>query len=208
MIFMFVSSYVNNLLIGITFCWGSAMERGVFRGHLEEKQCAVFQQVLSGKKSREIAQTLQMSTKEVEQIVRRTCNQLGARTRIDAARAMAAHYRWTANPHLSESDRRSMPDSDSPVVRAKGVAKDGKTGSVQRNDLPYLLNDRSFSFVRSGRIDSLGSLLNFFGLEPNENSSGHGRRILLILALIVGSTLALSALISAMQGLNTLTSSW
>jgi DNA-binding CsgD family transcriptional regulator len=184
------------------------MERGVFRGNLEEKQCAVFQQVLEGKRSREIAEFLQISTKEVEQIVRRTCNQLGTRSRMDAARAMAAHYRWTEHPQLEECDQRSMANSQSAVARTRGAAKDGKTASAQRNDINYLQDVGSLAPSRSGRNDTFEKHFNFIGLQSIINSSSHGRRMLLILVLVVGSTLALSVLISAMQGLNNLTASW
>jgi DNA-binding CsgD family transcriptional regulator len=183
------------------------MERGVFRGNLEEKQCAVFRHVLDGKKGREIAQALQISTKEVEQIVRRTCNQLGARSRMDAARAMAAHYRWTASPQLNDGNRRSITDSESAVARPDGVTKKAQASSTQQNRTPYLQNVGSFTPLRAGNADSLGKYVTLFRLDENQNSSGHGRRILLIMILVVGSTLALSVLISAMQGFNNLVSS-
>lgn len=182
------------------------MERGVFRGNLEEKQCAVFQQVLEGKKSREIAQILQISTKEVEQTVRRTCNQLGVSNRMDAARAMAAHYGWTQHTRPNEGNRRSRPDCESTPEHPHTIGKGGATSSTQRDDIPHVQDVGGFEPMRSGRTAALGKSLSLFGLQSSETSLGHTRRILLIVVLIVGSTLALSALISAMQGFDKLVS--
>lgn len=169
------------------------MERGVFRGSLEEQQCAVFQQVLDGKTSREIAQILQISTKDVERIVRKTCQQLGVTNRKDAARAMAAHYRWNTKHCVDRASPRSDP---------------GRLHPAQRNDVSCINDAGSFNATHSHQTVKAKQLSDLFGLESSGWASSSFRRVLLLTILVLGSSLALSALISAMQGFETLVSSW
>lgn len=182
------------------------MERGVFRGNLDEKQRAVFQQVLEGKKGREIAQSLQISPTEVEKIVRRTCHQLGVTSRMDAARKMAAHYRWTTQSRLNEVDRRSGPARQFAGVRRHNGATVGKAANEAKTDVSCLQDISSFNAMRPDRFEIWGRFLDLFGTEANEVANGHFKRILLIALLVVGSTMALSALVSAMQGFDVLMS--
>lgn len=183
------------------------MERGMFRGNLDEKQCAIFQQVLVGKKGREIALHLQISPTEVEKIVRRTCRQLGVKSRMEAARAMSAHYRWKTQARLNEVDRRSGPGRQFAVVRRHTGAKIGKAANESKSDISCLQDIGSFNAVGRERLDVWGRLLDLFGTEASEIANGYSKRILLIALLIVSSTLALSALVSAMQGFDVLMSS-
>ena len=184
------------------------MERGVFRGNLDEEQCAVFQQIHDGKTGREIAQSLQISPTDVEKIVRRTCRQLGVTSRMHAARTMAAHYRWEAQPRLNEIDRRSGPAGQFAGERSHAAATDRKTAKKQLNDIPCLQDVGSFEAIEPIRTDIWSNLLDLFSIQTVKAASDHGRRLILIAILVVGSTLALSALVSAMQGFDRLVSSW
>jgi DNA-binding CsgD family transcriptional regulator len=184
------------------------MERGVFRGNLEEQQCAVFQRVLDGKRSSEIAQILQISTKDVEQTVRRTCRQLGVSNRMDAARAMAEHYKWTKHPRLNEGNRRSRPESESAREHRYTAANDRTTTNTQRNEIFHLQDGGNLGLASPSKTDNLDKKLGLSNFQSSLASSVYSRRILLMVILIVSSTLALSALISAMQGFDTLASSW
>jgi DNA-binding CsgD family transcriptional regulator len=169
------------------------MERGVFRGSLEEKQCAVFKQVLDGKHSREIAQILQISVKDVDGIIRKTCQQLGAKNRKDAARAMAAHYRWNTQHNVSHQ----IPRASSGVV------------SVDRNNDGRGLHDvGSLNADQRVKMTNSIDLPELFGALLNAVTSSYFKRTLLFVVLVVGSSIALGALVSAMQGFNMLVSSW
>jgi DNA-binding CsgD family transcriptional regulator len=184
------------------------MERGVFRGKLDEEQCVVFQQILDGKTGREIAQSLQINPIDIEKIVRRTCRQLGVTSRMKAARTMAAHYRWETQPRLNEIDQRSGPGWQFAGERSHTTAIDRKTAKKQFNDISSLQDVGSHEAMRPSRNDVWGKFLDLFIIQSNKLASGHGRRLILIAIIVVGSTLALSALVSAMQGFDRLVSSW
>jgi DNA-binding CsgD family transcriptional regulator len=183
------------------------MERGVFRGNLDAEQCAVFQQILNGKTSREIAQNLQISPKDIEKIVRRTCRQLGVTGRMHAACIMAAHFRWETHPRHNETDRRSRLAGQFAGERSHAAVTDRKTARNQLNDTFYLQDVGIFEAKDPIQSSIWRKWLDFFCTKSDKLASGHGRRLMLIALLVVSSTLALSALVSAMQGFDKLMSS-
>lgn len=183
------------------------MERGVFRGHLDDEQRIVFAHVLDGKSGREIAAALQMTPGRVEHIVRKTCRQLGADGRKDAARIIA-----------NQSDNRHHTSRDSLSRIAASINHNGADFSGVATKAVPTASDRQINgaYVRdvggnaSSQVDTvniLDEIAGMFGRLKPFDAVPLEQRILLIAFVVLCSTIALSALVSTLQGFDKLTGS-
>lgn len=184
---------------------GIAMESGVFRGELDDEQRAIFAQILHGKTGRDIAAVLGATPTRVEAIIRKTCRQLDAPNRQEAARIIACHYGWKQIPpilsaHSNLSRDRGRYGTENDHVSAKmaqterehharsGYVRDVGNQALDKDDGSGVYNEVA------GRI----SVSKIVAASPTM------QRVLLMALLMASSALALSALVSAMQGFDTL----
>lgn len=183
------------------------MERGVFRGSLDDEQRIVFSHVLNGKSGREIAAILGVEPPHVERVVRKTIRQLGTQNRLQAAIVIANHCNLSIDRQTPASSRQSSVinhnGSDSGGISAKSV----RTGSAHSSDGRYVRDVDSNGFAEPGAGNILGEIARFFSSAKSNSSLDYLGRILLVAIIVLCSTLALSALVATMQGFNKLINS-
>lgn len=183
------------------------MDRGVFRGALCDEQQKVFALIWNGKTSREISALLALSPSKVDQTVRKTCRQLHARDRQDAALIIARHYHWKPNDDQRVQVRAPKNPhwvgQETPPIATRMVANENAIKNSQVY-LHHIGDERPILDQRSGRFGR--NLGQFLRLNSKETPA-YIRTILIIGLLLVCSAFALSGLISAMQGFNVLITS-
>lgn len=181
------------------------MGRGVFRGELDEEQRAIFALMVAGKTRREIALSLGAAPDRVEAVIRRTCRQLDTTSRLDAVRMIASHYGWTpVPPPQSDSSRSHKPRSRNATDDHQFASNMVQAQREQTARSSYVRNVGNE--VREGD-DNTGVYGEVMGRITNSKivaASSTTQRVLLIALLITSSALALSALISVMQGFDKL----
>ncbi|WP_426164685.1 hypothetical protein [Sandarakinorhabdus sp. DWP1-3-1] len=181
------------------------MERGIFRGELDQEQRTIFAQILDGKTGREIAASLGTTPCRVERIVRNTRRQLDASSRHDAARIIARHLDWKtgpAVPFVGCDDGRQSHQYGKDSHRSAA-----KTVQTEREQSPFsgYVSDAGNPIVDQGNNTGAYSEI-ARGLDISEflTASPVTRRLLLMAVLVASSSLTLGALISALQGLDML----
>jgi DNA-binding CsgD family transcriptional regulator len=183
------------------------MERGIFRGALDENQRRIFEHVLAGRTGREIATALGMQPAMVERIVRKTCRQLGSDGRRHAAQIIASHYGQTSHP--MPTARRPSParvnhyGSDFAGIGA-GTAQTEREHSERSLYVQDVGSQKPFEAQATDLFDEITG---FSGVEKSIEAFPYPKRILLIILVVIGSTLALSALVPVMQGFDKLMTS-
>lgn len=181
------------------------MESRIFRGELDDEQRAVFAHILNGKKGRDIAASLGTTQPRVEAIVRKTCRQLDASSRNEAARIIANHYGWKQIPAIT------LAYSSSSGANGHYGAKIGHLAATMAQ------TEREHQSC-SGYVRDVGNQAPDKGKDPGAYNEVAGRfsfskimaasstmqRLLLTALLIASCALALGTLVSAMQGFDTL----
>jgi hypothetical protein len=182
------------------------MLRGVFRGNLNDEQCSIFKLIWNGKTGCEVAAALAMDPAHVERIVRRTCRQIGAAGRHDAARMIGSHFDWKRSVPIPAAARKAD------IINHFGTEQRRFTTETVQNprEIParsaYVQDVGRHQSSQDDEPDILSEIAVLFKIPKILNASVHVQRILLIATLVVSSTLALSALVSAMQGFEVLMS--
>lgn len=180
------------------------MNRGIFRGELDGDQRAIFAQILNGKTGRQIAADLGVTSARVEGIVRKTCRQLDAPNRRDAARMIGSHYGWISNhpiPFARVDHRYGHHDGAGDQFPA------AKTVPTEREQYRRSGYDRDVGnqvLDKDEVTDVYSEVAGRSSISKLVAASSTTQRVLLIALLIASSTLALSALVSAMQGFDVL----
>jgi DNA-binding CsgD family transcriptional regulator len=180
------------------------MERGIFRGLLDDEQRDIFSLISAGKSTRGIAETLGLPTERVEAVVRKTCRQLGVDTRKAAARVLATHYGWKMDPAIAAGQARPRMAGHFGSELADNATKTEQTEREHVTNPSYVENVGKKGSLLSLNLDKLGKEARRTDVTKQKNGMPFLQRILLIALLIASCSLALSALISAMQGFETL----
>lgn len=202
-------NYKNCVLIGIgrrSFLpGGTALERGIFRGLLDDEQRAIFAQILNGRTGREIAADLGITPARIEGVVRRTCRQLDAKGRRGAALIIANHYGWkTGQPTATGSGKIAMGSNRSDADTVYHAAKMVQTEREHPSGSVYVRDVGSRVFEKDKYSDAFDETAGRFSILKILAASPNMQRVLLMALLIASSALALGALVSAMQGLDVL----
>lgn len=181
------------------------MGSGIFRGELDDEQCAIFAQILDGKTGRDIAAALGAAPARIEATVRKTCRQLDVSSRHEAARIIANHYGWTpvlptspghANGHRRNS--RYCRESGHPTSKMVQTEREHSSRSGYVRDVGNQAFDKA---EHAGVYSEVAGRISFSKVVA---ASPTMQRVLLMALLIASCALALGALISAMQGFDTL----
>jgi hypothetical protein len=183
------------------------MQRGVFRGILDEQQRAIFRQIWEGKSSRAAAAAIGTSPEEFERIVRRTCQQLGTRSRREAALIIATHNCWGPPAIAGQRPHSSQHIGHFGANIGQLSTRMDETEREQPNRSSYVRdadNDHPAGTEAAGTFDESVRLLDRSKIF---DAPVYVQRILLLVLIIIGSALTLSALVSAMQGFDRLMSS-
>lgn len=181
------------------------MERGVFRGELDDEQRSVFAHILDGRTGRDIAAVLGATPARIEAIVRKTCRQLDASSRHEAARTIARHYGWKPIPptlpaHANARRRGGHHGTQNSLLKSTMVQTEREhsacSGYVRDVGNQDLNRDED-----AGVYNEVAGRISFSKILAGSSTT---QRVLLMALLIASSALALSALVSAMQGFDTL----
>jgi hypothetical protein len=173
------------------------------RIRVHDQQISIFSLVLTGRTSRDIATQLNLELIHVERIIRVTRQQLGVRNRQQAALIIAKRHGWPAEQaanHLQAGMQTSHFGS-----RTGKIAADMVNTTHEQSPRDRYVRDvegHTFNMVMASGITDeiriMKSIRTYF------NTSQTMQRILQISLILFSSALALSALISAMQGFDVL----
>jgi DNA-binding CsgD family transcriptional regulator len=178
---------------------------GIFRGDLDNEQRTIFALILDGKTVRDIADVLGAAPARIEATVRKTCRQLDVSSRHEAAQIIANHYGWSSVPPKSlgyangrRRNRRYGTESGHPTSKTVQTKREHSPHSVYVRDVGKQGFDKAEDTGVYSEVAGRISISKFLA------ASSAMQRLLLIALLVASCALALSALISAMQGFDIL----
>ena len=181
------------------------MERGIFRGQLDDERRAIFIQILNRKTGREASAELGITPKRLESIVRNTCRQLDARSRYEAAFIMANHYgRKVGQSGGVGNDKSTVGSSRFGTGIFYNPAKTAQTEHEHLSSSVYVRDVGNRVFEENKISDAFNEITGRFSVLRILAASSIVQRVSLLALLIASSALALSALVSAMQGFDVL----
>lgn len=170
---------------------------------MNDQQISIFSLVLNGQTSRDIANQLNLEHTHVERVIRDTRKQLGVRNRHQAAMIIANRHGWPAG-QAAKHIQAGKPNSHFGPRAGKIAADMVNTKHEQAPCNSYVHDVESHNFnmgMACGIIDEIRILK---GITTFFDTSQIMQRFLQISLIIFSSALALSALISAMQGFDLL----
>lgn len=181
------------------------MYRGIFRGDLDDEQRAVFALILGGKTGREIAANLGVAPSRIEGIVRKTCRQLDTSSRHDAARIVARHLDWKTSPPPAVVRANDDRQSDHFGTGSHDLATKMVLTKREHSARSEYVRDAGNQAPTQGKhAGAYNEIAERFSISKLLAASPLMRCVLLIAVLIASFSLALSALVSAMQGFDVL----
>jgi hypothetical protein len=183
------------------------MERGIFRGQLGSEELLIFRHVLDGSTSGQIATILELQPAYVERLIRRTCRQLQAVNRRDAGRMIAAHYGWPMPTQKARSANTTSSRVHSGSAHGQYTAKMDRSAQDLYTSLVYVRDVRTDKPERPINTDTWTEITRFIRDNKIFAPSPVTKTLLMIGALVTGSALTLSVLVSAMQGFSILITS-
>jgi DNA-binding CsgD family transcriptional regulator len=195
----------NNTGVANTFVGDTGVHSGIFRGELDDEQRAVFAQILNGKTGRDIATILGATPTRIEAIVRKTCRQLGASNRHEAARTIAGHYGWKPIPPIEFAHLNGRKHGSH--YRTENGNSSAKMAQTEREQIFCSGYVCDVGIQGPERDKDAGVYSEVAGRISNSKiiaASPTMQCVLVMSALIASCALALSTLVSAMQGFDTL----
>lgn len=181
------------------------MHRGIFRGTLDAEQRAVFFHIFHGRTGREIAAELGVTPSRIENIVRKTCRQLDAANRREAAQIVASHHCWIRDAigmaqtgPISVNKRRNGGDSDF------GAVKTAQTEGEHSVRSSYVRDVGSRVWESDATVGAYDKMAGRVGISKVLAASTNMQRLMVVALLVASCALALGALISAMLGFEVL----
>jgi DNA-binding CsgD family transcriptional regulator len=183
----------------------AAMGSGIFRGELDDEQRAIFAQILDGKTGLDIAAVLGTTPTRVEAVIRKTCRQLDAPSRREAAQMISCHYGWKQIPPILSAQSNVRRDGGRYGAENEHfTTKMAQTEHEHRSRSGYVRDVGNQGLVKDDDAGAYNEVAGRISISKVLAASPTTQRVLLMALLIASSALALSALVAAMQGFDTL----
>ena len=169
-------------------------------------EIACLQLVAKGMVSKEIARILDVSPHTVDARLRTATRKMGARNRFGAAQMLVeAHQNGSFPPKAAVSkliyEDLNIPASEE-EAETEASAGEGNDPADLRSETPLFHKETAESQME-GWLRPSHPFAKFFG---GDNQLSLGRRVLLIVGISIGSTMAFTAVVNSLIGLSRLLS--
>lgn len=177
-----------------------------WRGRLVVGEIECLRLVAKGMVSKEIARVLDISPHTVDARLRAATRKMGARNRFVAAQTLIAYLKNEINSESSDVSNLICEDLNIPADEEAGEteasAGEGNDPADLRSEKPLFHEERA-DIQTEGWLRPSHPFAKFFG---GDNQLSLGRRMLLIVGISIGSTMAFTAVVNSLIGLSRLIS--